>query len=132
VCFQDSIHLCTKLRNRLLSPTTTLLMGKKYATMDHLLQLIDNCSKLDHGLTVSDVLQKDRQNFSSCEKISSESVLSLLKKVPNSEATQAYLQVKISLLSPSVWLMGEYDDRTHSIDGSVVSGNLTRIFVQSN
>ena len=94
MCFQDSIHLCTKLRNRLLSPTTTLLMGNKFATVDHLLQLMDNFSKIDHGLTVSDVLQKDRQNFSSCEKISNEIVLSLFSKISNSEATQAYLQIK--------------------------------------
>ena len=68
-------------------------MGDKHANIDHLLQLIDNYSKIDHALTVSDFSQKDRQNDSSCEKISSEEVLSMLKKVPNSEATQAYLQV---------------------------------------
>ncbi|CAF2168973.1 unnamed protein product [Rotaria magnacalcarata] len=93
VCFQDGVHICTKLRNRLLAPAIILLIGEKHASVDYLLELINNCSKLDHALTVSDVLQKDKQNYSSCEKISNEKVLNLLKKIPNSEALQAYLQL---------------------------------------
>jgi hypothetical protein len=57
------------------------------------MQLIKNGSKIDHGLVVSDVYPKDKQNFASCEKISSAAVLSSLKNIPNSEATQVYLQV---------------------------------------
>jgi hypothetical protein len=68
-------------------------MGEKYASVDYLIELINNYSKLDHALTVSDVLQNDKQNYSSCEKISSDAVLTSLKKIPNSEALQAYLQV---------------------------------------
>ncbi|CAM4921707.1 unnamed protein product [Rotaria socialis] len=86
-------HLCTKLRNRLLSSTTILLVGDRYAGIAHLIQLIDNRSKIDHGLTLSDICQKDKQNYSSCEKITSDAVLSSLKTISNSEATQAYLQI---------------------------------------
>ncbi|CAF3114935.1 unnamed protein product [Rotaria socialis] len=93
VCLQDASHLCTKLRNRLLSSNTILLMGEKYASIDDLIQLIDNHSKIDHGLTVSDICPKDKQNYSSCEKITSTAVLSSLKNISNSEATQAYLEI---------------------------------------
>ena len=88
------MHICTKLRNRLLAPAIILLIGDKHASVDYLLELINKSSKLDHALTVSDVLQNDKQNYSSCEKISQEKVLNLLKKIPNSEALQAYLQVR--------------------------------------
>ena len=69
------------------------LMGNQHANISHLIQPIDNHSKIDHILTISDVWPKDKQNYSSCEKISNDTVLSILKKIPNSEATQAYLQV---------------------------------------
>lgn len=69
-------------------------MGDHYASIDHLIQLIDNYSKIDHGLTISDVCPKDKQNYASCEKITSNAVFSLLPKIANSEATQAYLKVK--------------------------------------
>ena len=69
-------------------------MGEKYASIEDLIQLIDNHSKIDHGLTISDICPKDKQNYSSCEKITSDAALSSLKKIVNSEATQAYLEVK--------------------------------------
>ena len=86
--------MCTKLRNRLLSPKAVLLMGGQCAAVDYLIQLIDNYSKIDHGLVVTDICPKDKQNFLSCEKMSSGSVLDCLKQVPESNARQAYLQVK--------------------------------------
>lgn len=73
-------------------------MGEKYASVNHLLELINNCSKIDHNLTISDVCPKDKQNYTSAEKISSDAVLFCLKKVSNSEATQAYLQVILGCL----------------------------------
>jgi len=73
--FQDSIHLCTKLRNRLLSSKATMLLGDELISINHLVQLIESSSKLNHNLVKSDVLPKDRQNYSSCEKISNEAAL---------------------------------------------------------
>ncbi|CAF4499961.1 unnamed protein product [Rotaria magnacalcarata] len=93
VCLQDGVHLCTKLRNRLLAANVVLLMGEQYASVSYLIELIENCSKIDHGLVISDVYPKDKQNFASCVKISSNGVLNVLKKIQNSEATQVYLQV---------------------------------------
>lgn len=68
-------------------------MGDQCASVDHLAQLIDNQSKIDHGLVTTDICPKDKQNYFSCEKISSDSTLACLQRVPKSEATQAYLQV---------------------------------------
>lgn len=95
--FQDSIHLCTKLRNRLLSSKATMLLGDEFITIDHLFQLIESSSKINHGLVKSDVLPKDRQNFSSCEKISSNCVLDALLSIPNSQGTRIYLEVCLIL-----------------------------------
>jgi hypothetical protein len=93
VFFQDSIHLCTKLRNRLLSSKATMLLGDKLISIKHLLELIESTSKLNHNLVKSDVLPKDRQNFASCEKISNEVVLNGLASVSASQATRIYLEV---------------------------------------
>ena len=92
-CLQDPIHLTTKLRNRLLSSKATMLLGSESININFLLQLIRDFSKLDHGLVKSDVVPKDRQNFSSCTKISSTCVLQTLEKMQNTSAICIYLKV---------------------------------------
>ncbi|CAF1287092.1 unnamed protein product [Didymodactylos carnosus] len=67
----NGIHLGTKIRNRLLSKRVQLFMGKQSVDITHLSSLIENYSKLDHNLVRSDIFPHDRQNFSSCLKISS-------------------------------------------------------------
>jgi hypothetical protein len=93
IFFQDPIHICTKLRNRLLSATTNLLLGNQLINIEPLLYMTNHYSKLDHSLVRSDVNPKDRQNYSSAEKISSDNVLKLLEKIPNSLGISIYLQV---------------------------------------
>ncbi|CAF5166390.1 unnamed protein product, partial [Rotaria magnacalcarata] len=63
--FQDPIHLATKWRNRLLSSTAQLRLGTQHISIEHLIDIIEdsNYSKLDHGLTRSDLNPKDHQNF---------------------------------------------------------------------
>ncbi|CAM4842206.1 unnamed protein product [Rotaria magnacalcarata] len=92
ICFQDAIHICTKLRNRLLSQSTHLLLGEQLINMKPLLYLINNYSKLDHLLVASDLNPKDRQNFYSAAKISNDNVLILLEQIPNSLGLNIYLQ----------------------------------------
>ncbi|CAF4018200.1 unnamed protein product, partial [Rotaria magnacalcarata] len=92
MCFQDAIHICTKLRNRLLSETTHLLLGEQLINMEPLLYTINNYSKLDHSLVVSDLNPKDRQNYNSAAKISSDNILTLLENIPNSLGINIYLQ----------------------------------------
>ena len=93
MCFQDAIHICTKLRNRLLSKTAHLLLGEQLVNMEPLLYIVNNYSKLEHSLVVSDLNPKDRQNYNSAAKISSDNILSLLENIPNSLAIRIYLQV---------------------------------------
>ncbi|CAF2819737.1 unnamed protein product [Rotaria sp. Silwood2] len=93
VCIQDPIHICTKLRNRLLSKTAALLLGNQLINIEPLLYIIENFSKFDHALVLSDIDPKDRQNFKSCTKISNDNVLILLEQVPNAIGISIYLKV---------------------------------------
>jgi hypothetical protein len=70
-----------------------MLLGNESMNITFLMEMIDRFSKLEHGLVKSDVLPKDRQNYSSCTKISSESVLETLKKMQHTKAILIYLQV---------------------------------------
>ena len=47
---QDPIHICIKLRNRLLSDSAVVIMGNNVVTIDHLLRLIELQSKFKHNL----------------------------------------------------------------------------------
>lgn len=93
--FQDPIHLATKWRNRLLSAKAQLCFGNQSISIGHLQNIIDddNYSKLDHGLTRSDVNPKDRQNFASCVKLVSEDVFRILNTYPDNRGTLLYLQM---------------------------------------
>ncbi|CAF3237241.1 unnamed protein product [Rotaria socialis] len=70
-----------------------MLIGDQAVTVDHLLQLIKSSLKMSHNLVKSDIIPKDRQNYQSCEKISSEAAFNALTSVPSSRATQIYLQI---------------------------------------
>ncbi|CAF2975277.1 unnamed protein product [Rotaria sp. Silwood2] len=93
VCIQDPIYICTKLHNRLLSKTATLLLGNQLINIEPLIYIIENFSKFDHALVLSDIDPKDRQNFKSCIKISNDNVLKLLEQVPNAIGISIYLKV---------------------------------------
>jgi hypothetical protein len=90
LCMQDGIHLATKIRNRLLSTIATLSINNHQISINDLLYIIANYSKIDHNLVKSDVIPHDRQNFSSCLKITSDDVLNLLKEM-NVKGTSIYL-----------------------------------------
>jgi hypothetical protein len=89
LCMQDAIHICTKLRNRLLSSSAMMMMGHASISTDHLLQVIETQSKFKHKLVRSDICPKDRQNFRSCEKLCA--ALDCLKDVNDSHGTFVYL-----------------------------------------
>jgi hypothetical protein len=90
LCMQDGIHLATKVRNRLLSTTATLCINNHQIHVNDLLHIIRTYSKIDHNLVKSDVFPHDRQNYSSCSKITSDDVLNLLKDM-NAKGTYIYL-----------------------------------------
>lgn len=90
---QDTMHIGTKLRNRILKSSIVLPLGNKQISQSHLKLLIKTVSKTTHGLILNDVDPKDRQNFSSYEKITSERVRNALTKyIVDSEGTVAYLE----------------------------------------
>ncbi|CAF1042870.1 unnamed protein product [Adineta steineri] len=90
-CFQDPMHLCTKIRNRILSNTASMLIGKETVSIEVLMELVQNTSKLAHGLVKTDIDPKDRQNVSSCLKLASDDVSLALEDINNSLATRIYL-----------------------------------------
>ncbi|CAF4801692.1 unnamed protein product [Rotaria sp. Silwood1] len=73
------------------TPKATMLSDDALISIDHLVQLIESSSKPNHNLVKSDILPKDRQNYSSCEKISDEAALDGLVSLANSRATRLYL-----------------------------------------
>ncbi|CAF3425760.1 unnamed protein product [Rotaria socialis] len=97
-CFQDPVHLCTKMRNRLLSQSASMMIGNGEISVSILFDLINHQSKLIHGLVKTDVHPKDKQNFGSCVKISSDDVLSALDDVSGSYAIQVYLRLLRSII----------------------------------
>lgn len=91
---QDTIHILTKLRNRLVNPSIVLKIGSKIATPLHLKVLVDNVAKDIHALVSSDIYSYDRQNYKSVQKIMENRVLEALKNnVAESEATIIYLEL---------------------------------------
>ncbi|CAF1075093.1 unnamed protein product [Rotaria sordida] len=88
---QDGVHLCTKIRNRLLSKNAKLKMGLYEVSINHLYELIKTTNKLDHNLSKSDLNIRDKQNFSSCQRISDDKVLHLLSLNDQYKGTYNYL-----------------------------------------
>ena len=87
---QDHIHLVTKVRNRLLSETASMSINNNTIDISHLFHIIENYGKMDHNLVKSDIVPHDRQNYSSCIKITSDDVLNLLNET-NAKSTYIYL-----------------------------------------
>ncbi|CAF4996626.1 unnamed protein product, partial [Rotaria sp. Silwood1] len=91
LCMQDAMHICTKLRNRLLSSSSYMLMGNNTVSIDYLLHLIESKSKFEHNLAKSDICPCDKQNYRSCEKLCAS--LEYLKGINGSHATVVYLTI---------------------------------------
>lgn len=90
--FQDTIHIGTKLRNRLLNSSIVLYMGSKIVSTVHIKKLLKTVAKEVHGLVLSDICPDDRQNFESLEKLMDDRVLNAMKaQVADCEGTVMYL-----------------------------------------
>lgn len=90
---QDTVHIATKLRTRLLNPKVEIVIGNKTASPQYLKYLINNFSKDKHLLTEQDLKLEDKMNFKAAEKMCSNNVINLLKTMPDTEATCAYLNI---------------------------------------
>ena len=91
LCMQDATHICTKLRNRLLSSSCYMLIGDSSVSIDYLLELIEFRSKFEHNLVKSDICPRDKQNYRSCEKLCGS--LECLKEVSGSQGTVIYITI---------------------------------------
>ena len=90
---QDTVHILTKLRNRLLKPDAFLPMGTFVASASHLRHVVETEPRLTHNLTMTDLNNKDRMNFRAVTRMTSDAVLECVRKVPESDGTLAYLQI---------------------------------------
>lgn len=94
VFVQDTIHIGTKLRNRLLKRAILMPMGNRLVSVCHLKELLNNTPKNVHLLVRSDICPQDRQNFGSLEKVMDKRVLEALQNnVIDSEGTVMYLRL---------------------------------------
>lgn len=93
--FQDPVHIVTKWRNRLFSATANLCFGVDKISIKHIEELIDDdqYTKLDHGITKSDINPKDRQNYRSCVKLIFDDVINLLADRKHTKGTVIYLML---------------------------------------
>lgn len=92
ICVQDSIHIGTKLRNRILNSSMLLQIGNGVASVYHIKILLHTLPKKVHGLVLSDIYPEDRQNFKSLVKIMDSRVTEALQShVVDSNATVMYL-----------------------------------------
>lgn len=115
VFLQDPIHLATKLRNRLFSKVASMKIGDYCIDVKHLIQLIETKSKLEHNLIKCDVSPKDRQNFSSCIRMSSPTVLHLLGQFETAKGTCLYLSLLQLLISALIDKSCSIEERLYNI-----------------
>lgn len=115
-CIQDPIHVITKCRNRVLKTSRLTQIGNKVISTAHLKYLIENVSKDKHGLTMTDINPKDRQNFPSAEKMCSTKTIScVLDFVPGSEGTVMFLQAMNNILSSYLDTKLDSSERVYKI-----------------
>ena len=86
----------------MISKIACLVLGDEVISTYVLAHMISNVSKIRHGLVYSDIRPRDRQNFSSCQKICREDVFrelaTLEDSLPNTKATTVYLQLIRSVI----------------------------------
>ncbi|CAF1351263.1 unnamed protein product [Rotaria sp. Silwood1] len=120
---QDGVHLCTKIRNRMLSKSAELTMGSYEISMEHLHDLIRSTNKLDHNLSISDLNVKDKQNFVSCQKISDDKVLNLLLLNDKYRGTYNYLLILNLLITA-------YTERAIALSDRIYYASIVLFYVR--
>lgn len=93
---QDTVHIGTKLRNRIINKT--LKFGEYDISINHVMTLTEMFSKDKHKLCPSTVKPTDRMNFDTVLKICDENVISLLNNVDGSKGTILYLHMTSKIL----------------------------------
>ncbi|KAF5307705.1 hypothetical protein FQR65_LT18364 [Abscondita terminalis] len=94
LCFlQDTVHILTKLRTRILKRGVILPMGKFTANVKHLQKLIQHQTKDKHFITKSDLIPEDKMNYESARRMCDEKAMHLLNEIPDSAGTNIYLKM---------------------------------------
>jgi len=68
-------------------------MGDHVVGIHHLRMVLQNYSKDQHGMRISDIDNKDKQNFEAVMRITSSSVLAMLQQIPDAKGTHQYLTI---------------------------------------
>ncbi|KAK3915297.1 tRNA 5-methylaminomethyl-2-thiouridine biosynthesis bifunctional protein MnmC [Frankliniella fusca] len=95
---QDTVHIGTKMRTRFLKDSIILPMGNYVASPTHLRSIIEDISKLEHGLTNTDLKSADKMNFKAVLRMTDSRVLDSLNNVHGAAATHKYLQLMSDIL----------------------------------
>lgn len=95
---QDPVHVAVKLKTRITKPSIILPMGNYLAGIHHLKMVLQNFSKDQHGMRITDIDHKDKQNFEAVLRITSKSVLKLLQQIPDAKGTLQYLSILRSIV----------------------------------
>lgn len=95
---QDTHHIGTKLRNVFLKPSVFLPIGNYVVSSTHLIIMINEKPKEDHGLTSSDINRADKMNFRAVEEICERRVIRVLQTIPSTEGTIVFLEVLKDIL----------------------------------
>lgn len=132
VCVQDTVHIGTKMRNRLLNSSIVLYMGNQIASIIHMKMLLEKLSKEVHGLTWSDILPEDRQNYASLEKLMQPRVINALEKnVVDCDSTVMYLKLCKQITSSYLDVDLEQVERIYRIWHAAYFLRSWRIWIQS-
>lgn len=96
-----------------MSSTAQLRFGRQHISMEHLIDIVEdeNYSKLDHGLTRTDINPKDRQNYNSCVRIASDDVLAVLIDGTDTYGTFIYLLLLKLLIQTYIEKTTEIEER---------------------
>ncbi|CAF4755760.1 unnamed protein product, partial [Rotaria sp. Silwood2] len=90
-------------------------MGDFSIDIKDIIDLIESDSKIEHNLIKSDLTPKDRQNFASCLRKSSETVLALLNKNENAKGTYVYLTLLNLIISGFINKSTTIEERIYHI-----------------
>jgi len=96
---QDTVHICTKLRTRLLKPNVILPIENYEISVSHLQQLTETISTDKHLLTMTDLSPDNKMNFLSAKNICSEKVTDLLMTIPENKGTVEFLKMMNNVLT---------------------------------
>lgn len=100
ICIQDHVHIGTKLKSRLLSPSLIMALGKYLASRGHLVDLVKIASKDLHCLTMNHLDPKDKMNFRSVQIMTDPQVISLLRETcKDAEGTAIFLEMIRSVVN---------------------------------